>query len=149
MRGGSGMAAIIQGLSRGQKYGRKYFPATGTLLRSARLADFVGHEHVFDGGENALLPVAWQRAHAVEKRLGFANRPGAALGRGLFAEQLVRGCFEDLGEFGEIVGAKGDGASFPTGVSLLGDAELVGDLGLGKSGALANGDQTFAELGTF
>lgn len=149
MSGGSGMAAIIQGLSRGRKYGRKYFPAAHTRLGSARLADFVGNEHVFDGGENALLPVARQRAHAVEQRLGFADRPGAALGCGLFAEQLVRGCFEDLGEFGEIVGAQGDGASFPTGVSLLGDAELVGDLGLGKSGALTDEHQAFAELGTF
>ena len=87
-------------------------------------------EHVLDGAEDFLLAVARQGADAVENGLGLADGAGAALGRGLFAQELVGGRFQYLSQLGEIVGAQGDSASLPTGVSLLGDAKFIGYLSL-------------------
>jgi len=74
---------------------------------------------------------------------------GAVFGRALFAEQLVGGGTEHIGELGEIIRTQGRGASFPSSISLLGNAELLGNLHLRKSGALADRHQALTELGTF
>ena len=105
--------------------------------------------HIFDVGENALLRGAWQLADALENLTGLARWTRTAFGSDLFAEQLVGGGAEHISEFGEIIRPQGRGASFPSGVSLLGNAELLGNLYLRESGTLANRHQTLTELGTF
>ena len=54
---------------------RTRHPNRAALQRgSTRLAALVGDEHVLDGAENFLLSIARQRAHAIEDRLGLADR---------------------------------------------------------------------------
>jgi hypothetical protein len=108
-------------------------------FRSPGLTDLVGSEGILDVGQDALLGGAGQLAHALEYMTGFSNRARAALGSGLLAEQLVGCGAQHTSKIGEIIRAQGRGASFPSGVSLLRNAELVRDLSLRESGELADG----------
>ena len=113
------------------------------------LTDLVSGECVLDVGQDALLRGPRQLADPLENLAGLAGRASATFGNGLFAEQLVGGGAENLSKFGEIIRPQSRGASFPPGVSLLGNAELLGDLRLRKPSALADGYQALTELGTF
>lgn len=114
------------------------------------LANVVGGEGVFDGGEDALLGGAGQLADALEDGAGPADGAGGgARVFGLEAEEVIDGDGERLAEPGEQFGSDGDGRKLQVSDHLLGDAEFVGELRLGEPGGLAGGGEALAQGGAF
>jgi len=106
-------------------------------------------EGVFDDAQDVALLVAGQLAGALEDLPQLASRAVAAAVAISGSEKLLGGDAEDGGNLFDLLRAEGDFAAFPKGVSGLGDAELVGHLGLGKPRGLAGGVEACAEGGAF
>ena len=77
-----------------------------------------------------LLLMAWKLAYFLENLLCLADRPAFVSGLGFQSEKLIGGNLQRFGELGNIFRAERHRAAFPTGVSLLSDADHLGKLGL-------------------
>jgi hypothetical protein len=112
-------------------------------------SDPLGGEEFFDHADDVLLAVTRKLANLLENETSFTNGATFALGLGFNAEQFVGRYPEGGSEFGNVFGAQGSGAAFPSGVGLLRDAHFIGHLVLGKAETLADGDESFPERGAF
>lgn len=109
------------------------------MLRDER-GDYLG---------DLLLLATRQTGNRFEGLAHLAGRSAAAdFGRG-FAQELIDGNLERIGERGQLIGAESGGAAFPISDHLLVDSESLGELLLGKTGLLAQGGDAFAERRTF
>ena len=88
--------------------------------------------------QNGCLLIARQLRHGFERFFGAAYRPSRLQWlRQLGSKKGGDGHGEDRGELLQFSDRQGDIAPFPLRITLLTDAELLGDLGLGKAGLLA------------
>ena len=84
-----------------------------------------------------LLLIARQLARTLENLPQLAGRTGAAFLRVVVAHQFRRRDPQGVGDGFELIVPQRDGTAFPLRVRPLGEAELFGELLLGKSGLLA------------
>jgi hypothetical protein len=98
-----------------------------------------------DDVENLFLLAAWQSANGFKKLAGAANRgSGRAFSR-TFVQQLVNGNTKCVSQLAEGVAAHSGASALPMRDGLLGNAELLGKLGLRKSGLFAQARESVAE----
>ncbi len=115
----------------------------GLLLRLLALNG--AHER-FDKLQYAGLLVARQLRQRGESFFSAADWAARLLDfRQLRGEEGSDGNLKDGGELFELGDRESDIATLPLGITLLGDAELLGDLGLGKPGLLAESMDTGTE----
>ena len=93
-----------------------------------------GGEEIFHDGESPLLARARQLADSFKGPSGASDGAAAFLASAAVGEQLFHGDLENGDELFDLFGAQGDGVAFPVGVGGLGEAQLLGDLGLREAG---------------
>lgn len=80
--------------------------------------------------DDLLLLMAWKSAYFLKNLLGFADRSAFVLGLGFQPKKLIGGNLQCFGELGNIFRAERHGTAFPSGISLLGNADHLGKLSL-------------------
>lgn len=111
-----------------------------------RLLALNGAHERFDELEDAGLLAARQLRESRESLFSAPDRAARLLRFGeLGGEECGDGNLKDGGELFELGDGESDIATFPLRITLLRDAELLGDLGLGKPGLLAERMDTGTE----
>ena len=95
------------------------------------------NKHVFDNINDPLLLATGQIGSRLEKLAQLACRPaGALLGR-LAPDEVIGTDAEKIGQNHQLLGSDRRWLPFPKRISAVSDAELFGNLGLGKARAFA------------
>lgn len=104
-------------------------------------------EHVFDGVQYPLLPVARQQADLLEDASGFAHRAAARAFARCVENKFIGSDAEDGRQLAELFGGQCHVAPFPQRIRCLGDVELCGDVFLRQARRFAEGFDARAKIG--
>ena len=133
------LAARKRGAAKRKSDGRKDVPPAGLLRCQAQRPQLrgnghtLGGQHIRNGGENALLPVARQLADFLEDQTRLARWPIAALTRRRLADQRIYADSEQLCQNRQLFRSHGNWFAFPKRISPSGDAQRLRYLRLRQS----------------
>ena len=91
----------------------------------------------FKNGNDLFLLMSWKLRNRVEELLGTTNRTAATNLDRFAAQEIIGGCIQNRGQLCHLLWLKGDGATFPCRVTLLGNPQLFGHLLLRQTSFLA------------